>query len=163
MTEIQKLCYRNFLKSEEVQSILNGKRNLFSGIDTLRKICNHPDLLSIHSFDKEEDYGNWERSGKLIVLHKLLPIWKEQGNKVLLFSQTRQMLDIIEQFIKDQNFSYLRMDGGTIVKSRMSLVEEFNSNENIFLFLLSTRVGGLGLNLVAANRVIIFDPGKYSL
>jgi DNA excision repair protein ERCC-6 len=159
-TQIEK--YQNFLKSEEVHSILDGKRNVLYGVDVLRKICNHPDLLFVHDVaNRPEDYGNWERSGKLKVLQRLFKMWKDQGDtKVLFFSQTVQMLEIIEKFVKQQQLSYLRMDGTTPVKERMKLVTEFNTNKNIFVFLLSTKVGGLGLNLTGASKVIIFDPGR---
>jgi DNA excision repair protein ERCC-6 len=160
LTDVQRQAYLEYLKSEEVQSILDGKRDVLAGIDALRKISNHPDLLKRTSEDRPVDYGNPERSGKLRVIDQLLPLWQQQGHKVLLFAQTRQMLDIVENFIQERKFEYHRMDGTTPIKDRMSIVDSFNTNPNIFIFLLSTKVGGLGLNLVGANRVIIFDPGK---
>lgn len=132
---------------------------MLCGIDILRKICNHPDILLKNDIRKPSDYGNIERSGKLKVLNELLPLWKEQGHKVLLFAQTRQMLDILEQFLVNGDFSFCRLDGTTPIKNRMNIVNNFNKNPDLFCFMLSTRAGGLGLNLVGANRVIIFDPG----
>jgi DNA excision repair protein ERCC-6 len=77
--------------------------------------------------------------------------------KVLIFSQTKKVLDIIEELASQREYSYLRMDGDVMLRDRMNLIEKFN-RDNIFLFLLTTRVGGLGINLTAANKVIIFDP-----
>jgi DNA excision repair protein ERCC-6 len=85
-------------------------------------------------------------------------MWKEQKHKALLFCQTRQMLDIIEQFVIDSGYKFCRLDGAIAVKQRMAIVEKFNNDPKVFLFILSTRVGGLGLNLIGANRVLIFDP-----
>jgi DNA excision repair protein ERCC-6 len=92
------------------------------------------------------------------LLAKILPLWREQGHRVLLFSQTKQMLDILEKFIQELGMSYKRMDGDSNIKSRMSKIDEFNRNAKIFCFLLTTKVGGLGTNLTGANRVIIYDP-----
>lgn len=80
-----------------------------------------------------------------------------KGNKVLLFSQTKKVLDILENLVNQHEYSYLRMDGDINLKERMNLIDKFNS-DNVFLFLLTTRVGGLGINLTGANKVIIFDP-----
>jgi DNA excision repair protein ERCC-6 len=68
------------------------------------------------------------------------------------------MLDIMEKHIARCEYQYLRMDGTTPVKDRMLLVDQFNSSKDIFVFLLTTRVGGLGLNLTGADRVVLFDP-----
>jgi DNA excision repair protein ERCC-6 len=86
-------------------------------------------------------------------------MWKKLGHKTLLFSQTVQMLDILEQFVQRLgNIQYLRMDGKTPIKMRQTLVDKFNKTPEIDLFLLTTKVGGLGVNLTGANRVIIYDP-----
>ncbi|KAI0565221.1 DNA helicase [Gracilaria domingensis] len=111
--------------------------------------------------DKEErpvDYGNWRRSGKLIVLNRVLEAWHTARSRVLIFSQTRTMLDILESFVKERNYTYQRMDGETPVGSRMELIDNFNSDQTIFIFLLTTRVGGLGVNLTGADRVVLYDP-----
>jgi DNA excision repair protein ERCC-6 len=100
-----------------------------------------------------ENYGDPEKSGKMVVVRALLSLWKKEGHRVLLFSQTRQMLDILEIMIQN-----LRMDGTTAIQNRMSMVDQYNANSDIFVFLLTTKVGGLGLNLTGADRVIIFDP-----
>lgn len=68
------------------------------------------------------------------------------------------MLDILEKFVKNADYTYMRMDGGTPIGARQSMVTKFNSDSSIFVFLLTTRVGGLGLNLIGADRVLIYDP-----
>ena len=94
----------------------------------------------------------------MVVVRALLNLWRTQKHRVLLFSQTRQMLDILEKMIQSFGYEYRRMDGTTPVHHRMSLVNEFNTDENIYVFLLTTKVGGLGLNLTGADRVILYDP-----
>ncbi len=83
----------------------------------------------------------WADSGKLLVLSKLLPLWYTEGHKVLIFSQTRGMLSVIESMVRELGFLYLRMDGSTPVGKRAGLVNRFNSEKNIFVMLLTTRTG----------------------
>ncbi|KAI3506870.1 hypothetical protein L1887_21466 [Cichorium endivia] len=158
LTSDQRSLYRAFLASSEVEQIFNGDRNSLYGIDVMRKICNHPDLLEREHAAQNPDYGNQERSGKMKVVAQVLKVWKEQGHRVLLFAQTQQMLDILENFLIADCYTYRRMDGQTPVKQRMTLMDEFNNSSDIFIFILTTKVGGLGTNLTGANRVIIFDP-----
>ncbi|GAV80148.1 SNF2_N domain-containing protein/Helicase_C domain-containing protein [Cephalotus follicularis] len=158
LTREQRSVYRAFLASSDVEQILGGSRNSLYGIDVMRKICNHPDLLEREHSCQNSDYGNPERSGKLKVVSQVLKVWKEQGHRVLLFSQTQQMLDILENFLITGGYKYRRMDGLTPVKQRMALIDEFNNSNDVFIFILTTKVGGLGTNLTGANRVIIFDP-----
>ncbi|KAK9701560.1 DNA repair protein rhp26 [Basidiobolus ranarum] len=159
LTPQQREAYESFLKSNEMESIFSGRRHALFGIDLVRKICNHPDLTIPDILrDKNTTYGQPEKSGKMQVVKALLELWKPQQHRVLLFSQTRQMQDILEQFIKSLGYEYRRMDGTTPIQHRIPLVEEFNSREEIYVFLLTTKVGGLGLNLTSADRVIIFDP-----
>ncbi|XP_071713943.1 protein CHROMATIN REMODELING 8 [Rutidosis leptorrhynchoides] len=158
LTSDQRAAYQAFLASSEVEQIFNGDRNSLYGIDIMRKICNHPDLLEREHAAHNPDYGNVERSGKMKVVEQVLKVWKEQGHRVLLFAQTQQMLDILENFLISGCYTYRRMDGLTPVKQRMTLMDEFNNSSDIFIFILTTKVGGLGTNLTGANRVIIFDP-----
>ncbi|KAJ2559999.1 DNA repair protein rhp26, partial [Coemansia sp. RSA 1836] len=105
------------------------------------------------------DYGDWHKSGKLTIVHALLEMWKPHGHKVLIFSQTRQMLDIIERMIAAMpQMVYRRMDGSTPVQHRSAMVDEYNADPSIFVFLLTTKVGGLGINLTGADRVILYSP-----
>jgi DNA excision repair protein ERCC-6 len=94
----------------------------------------------------------------MVVLRQLLRLWREGGHRVLLFCQTRQMLSLIEAFVASEGYTFLRMDGNTPVRRRQPMVAEFNRPSGPFLFLLTTRVGGLGINLTGADRVVIFDP-----
>lgn len=158
LTAEQRSVYRAFLASSEVEQIFDRSRNSLYGFDVMRKICNHPDLLEREHACRNPDYGNPERSGKMKVVGQVLKVWKEQGHRVLLFTQTQQMLDIMENFLTSDGYSYRRMDGLTPVKQRMALIDEFNNSNDVFIFILTTKVGGLGTNLTGANRVIIFDP-----
>uniref|UniRef100_A0A3Q3QYY4 DNA excision repair protein ERCC-6 n=1 Tax=Monopterus albus TaxID=43700 RepID=A0A3Q3QYY4_MONAL len=168
LTDEQRQVYQSFLDSKEVYQILNGDMQVFSGLITLRKICNHPDLFSggprmlrgvpENQLTEEEHFGFWKRSGKLIVVESLLRVWFKQGHRVLLFTQSRQMLDILEVFMMENSYSYLKMDGTTTIASRQPLIARYNEDKSIFIFLLTTKVGGLGVNLTGANRVIIYDP-----
>ena len=94
----QKKEYEKYINSEEVTEVLRGKRNLLSALTVMRKICNHPDLLTLGTKDIPDDYGDASRSGKLNVIEKILPSWLSENNRVLMFSQTQKMLDIIEEF-----------------------------------------------------------------
>ncbi|KAF4090355.1 hypothetical protein AMELA_G00050880 [Ameiurus melas] len=168
LTEEQRQVYQNFLDSKEVYQILNGDMQIFSGLIALRKICNHPDLFTggprmlrgipVEELTKEEHFGYWKRSGKLIVVESLLRLWFKQGHRVLLFTQSRQMLEILEVFVRENGYTCLKMDGTTTIASRQPLIAQYNEDKDIFIFLLTTKVGGLGINLTGANRVIIYDP-----
>ncbi len=161
LTKFQRQTYENFLGSDDLEAIMNGKRQVLYGIDILRKICNHPDLVEHKTLSIKPGYkyGSGAQSGKMQVVKALLELWKEQGQKTLLFAQHRIMLDILERFIRSlQGFTYRRMDGTTPIHSRQGMVDEFNNNPEVHVFLLTTKVGGLGINLTGANRVIIYDP-----
>ncbi|KAL4889869.1 SNF2 family N-terminal domain-containing protein [Aspergillus ambiguus] len=159
LTSVQRQTYKAFLGSEEMSSILRGRRQALFGIDILRKICNHPDLQS-HKFSAHKAaYGGAEKSGKMQVVKSLLELWRDTGHKTLLFAQHRIMLDILEKFVNSlPGINYRRMDGTTPIAQRQSMVDEFNKDPSLHLFLLTTKVGGLGVNLTGADRVIIYDP-----
>lgn len=186
LTRPQCEAYQMFLGSREMREVLVGNRNRLFAIDVLRKICNHPDLADrVHlkgvslstGFGgffigflysnipqmRDYDYGSGALSGKMQITKSLLQMWKLQGHKTLLFAQTRQMLDILERYIKDlpEGFKYRRMDGNTPIQRRQEMVDEFNNDESVDVFLLTTKVGGLGVNLTGADRVIIYDPDWY--
>ncbi|CAL7947361.1 unnamed protein product [Xylocopa violacea] len=178
LTEEQKKLYKKFLRSSDVSFILHEKNNMESGryrarlliaLTALRKICNHPDLFLYTSpIDSDEDidvseealekFGYWKRSGKMTVVRSLLKIWKKQGHKVLLFTQGRQMMHVLESLVQSEEYTYLRMDGTTPMSKRQETIHLFNKDPSYFIFLLTTRVGGLGVNLTGANRVVIYDP-----
>jgi DNA excision repair protein ERCC-6 len=168
LTERQREAYKVFLRSNDAAAVYEGLRNMLYGIDILRKICNH-------TFLNESDHGAGslmhaqslaeltDGSAKLKVLNHVLGMWKEQNHRVLLFTQTIQMLNIVEKFVQLAGYRYMRMDGHTAAAQRQKLVDKFNEAsfddpEAPFIFLLTTRVGGLGINLTSANRVIVYDP-----
>ena len=161
LTKFQRDIYENFLASDDLKAIMDGKRQILYGVDILRKICNHPDLQDHKTLSIKPgyNYGSGAKSGKMQVVKALLELWKEQGNKTLLFAQHRIMLDILEKFIGSfGGFNYHRMDGTTPIHTRQGLVDQFNNDPAAHVFLLTTKVGGLGINLTGANRVIIYDP-----
>lgn len=161
LTKLQREVYEKFLDSDALRAIMDGKRQVLYGIDILRKICNHPDLQEHKTLSIKPgyDYGNAGKSGKMQVVKELLQLAKEQGHKTLLFAQHRIMLDILETFISRMSgIRFVRMDGNTPIPTRQGLVDDFNKNPEIHVFLLTTKVGGLGINLTGANRVIIYDP-----
>ncbi|KAL8209476.1 hypothetical protein R6Q57_006208 [Mikania cordata] len=123
----------------------------------LRKCCNHPYLFT-------GEYNIWRKeeivraSGKFELLDRLLPKLHRAGHRVLLFSQMTRLMDILEVYLQLHEFKYLRLDGSTKTEERGSLLKQFNAPDSpYFMFLLSTRAGGLGLNLQTADTVIIFD------
>lgn len=171
----QRRMYEDFLRSDEVMGVMRGSTNLLGAVTTLRKICNHTSLVanadgsmhpSLHvdssssddEFYEDDDDAIADQSGKLQVLSKILPLWKQQGHKVIIFTQWRKMLDIIERFSNMQGWNYARMDGNTNVASRQRLVDKFNNDESYFCMLMTTKTGGVGLNITGANRVLLYDP-----
>lgn len=161
LTQLQRSDYKRFIDSGDMDAIMNGKRQVLYGVDILRKICNHPDLTDHKrlSIKPGYNYGNPSKSGKMQVVGSLLELWKETGHKTLLFAQHRIMLDILEKYVRSlSGFKYRRMDGNTPIQVRQSMVDEFNTDPELHVFLLTTKVGGLGINLTGADRVIIYDP-----
>ncbi|XP_033733127.1 lymphoid-specific helicase-like [Pecten maximus] len=127
----------------------------------LRKCCNHPYLLE---YPLDPDTGNFKvdedivkKSGKMLLLDRMLKELKSRDHKVLIFSQFTTMLDVIEDYCYFRSYKFCRLDGSCNVESRQESMAAFNSDPEIFLFLLSTRAGGLGINLVSADTVIIYD------
>lgn len=96
-------------------------------------------------------------SGKLDLLDRMLPILKKDGHKCLIFSQMTRMLDILEDYLELSGYKYCRIDGSIPREERQNMIDRFNNDESYFCFLLSTRAGGLGINLTSADTVIIYD------
>jgi len=133
-----------------------NKTSLNNMLMQLRKVCNHPYLFE--EVDPENtDESLVTASGKMMLLDRLLPTLFAEGHKVLIFSQMTKMLSIIEDYMLLRKFTYCRLDGSTKLDDRQDQMDEFNNSPNMNCFLLSTRAGGLGINLVAADTVIIFD------
>ena len=131
-----------------------------------RKCCNHPFLLTgVESDVKNQQPGVdivdllVASSGKLVLLDKLLPRLKEDGHRILLFSQFKIMLDIIEDYLNLRKFKCERIDGSITGLKRQAAIDRFQTKESgdresPFIMLLSTRAGGLGINLTAADTCI---------
>ncbi|RZF37180.1 hypothetical protein LSTR_LSTR009705 [Laodelphax striatellus] len=96
-------------------------------------------------------------AGKLYVLDNLLKRLKEQGHRVLIYSQMTRMIDLLEEYMWYRKLTYMRLDGSSKISDRRDMVADFQSRDDIFVFLLSTRAGGLGINLTAADTVIFYD------
>jgi len=100
----------------------------------------------------------YEAAGKMTLLHHMLPRLKEEGHRVLIFSQMTRVLDLLEDYLSLQNWPFCRLDGSTSQYERQQLIDQFNApNSPHFCFLLSTRAGGLGINLTSADTIFIYD------
>ena len=163
LTPMQRQWYSQVL-AKDVASInaLGGpdKLRLLNVLMQLRKVCNHPYLFS--GAEPGPPYIDgphlYENSGKMILLNKLLPKLQRQGSRVLIFCQMTRMLDILEDYLLLQRYRYCRIDGNTSGDDRDAAMDAFNApNSEYFCFILSTRAGGLGINLATADTVILFD------
>ncbi|KZC05466.1 Putative DNA helicase Ino80 [Dufourea novaeangliae] len=96
-------------------------------------------------------------AGKLSVLDSLLRRLKEQGHRVLIYSQMTKMIDLLEEYMYHRKHTFMRLDGSSKISDRRDMVADFQKRADIFVFLLSTRAGGLGINLTAADTVIFYD------
>ncbi|KAL5010230.1 hypothetical protein ScPMuIL_012535 [Solemya velum] len=103
------------------------------------------------------DLSYISESAKFRVLDDMLETMKSNGDRVLLFSQFTMMMDIMEVYLKERGYSFCRLDGSTPVQERQKLIDDYNTNKDIFVFMLSTKAGGMGINLTAANVVILHD------
>ena len=131
-------------------------RGLNNVVMQLRKVCNHPYLFSNEGYQIDEN--TICSSGKLELLDRMLPKLKAAGHRVLMFTQMTAVMTILEDYFYYQGYSSLRLDGSTPADEREQRMFLFNAPDSpYFLFLLSTRAGGLGLNLASADTVIIFD------
>uniref|UniRef100_A0A672MR13 SWI/SNF-related matrix-associated actin-dependent regulator of chromatin subfamily A containing DEAD/H box 1 n=1 Tax=Sinocyclocheilus grahami TaxID=75366 RepID=A0A672MR13_SINGR len=119
----------------------------------LHRLCQQYSALQEYQLDTDILLD----SGKLGLLAQLLNSLKEKGDRVVLFSQFTMMLDILEGFLRHHKHRYNRLDGSTPMSDRIGLIDQFNTDQDIFVFLLSTRAGGLGINLTSANVVILHD------
>ena len=139
-----------------------GIRGLQNAIMQLRKICNHPYVfeqveLAINP-TKENGPDLYRVAGKFELLDRLLPKLFATKHRVLIFFQMTAIMDIMEDFLRYRGFKYLRLDGSTKPDDRSQLLKLFNApGSDYFVFILSTRAGGLGLNLQSADTVIIYD------
>ena len=142
-----------------------GKRNgLVNILSDLRLCICHPFCFDSKIEDKSVSPEQMQRnlvsaSGKLILLSIMLPKLRERGHRVLIFSQFLRNLDIIEDFMTDIGIQYLRIDGQMSALVKQKHIDAFNAPDSeYFAMLLSTRAGGVGINLATADTVIIYDP-----
>ncbi|KAL7271062.1 DNA-dependent ATPase fun30 [Rhizina undulata] len=120
----------------------------------LNRLCgNFPKTLKKYALDAERFLA----SGKVKTLRSMLAVMKKKGDRVLLFSQFTQVLDILELVLEGMDLPFLRIDGSTPVDARQDLIDQYHEEEDIMVFLLSTKAGGFGINLACANKVVIFD------
>ncbi|KAJ3768128.1 SNF2-family ATP dependent chromatin remodeling factor snf21 [Lentinula raphanica] len=168
MSALQSQLYKQMKKHKMIadgkdsKGKSGGVKGLSNELMQLRKICQHPFL-----FESVEDKVNpsgvideriVRTSGKLELLNRILPKFFATGHRVLIFFQMTKVMDIMADFLRFLNVQFLRLDGGTKTEERASFVTLFNAKESEYkVFILSTRAGGLGLNLQTADTVIIFD------
>lgn len=182
LSQFQLSLYRLFISSPEIQALLRGVDSQpLKAINILKKLCNHPELLDLpgdlRGSDKllPEDFNgagastrdrnrnqtvHCEWGGKFIVLERFLHrIHTETNDKIVLISNYTQTLDLFEKLLRSKKYGFFRLDGTMTINKRQKLVDQFNDpNGKEFVFLLSSKAGGCGINLIGANRLILFDP-----
>ncbi|KFP77292.1 DNA excision repair protein ERCC-6-like, partial [Apaloderma vittatum] len=187
LSPVQEEIYRNFLSLDHVKQVLMTTRSPLAELNILKKLCDHPRLLSARACVQlgleeqeysEQDHGSEgemlsgankldhlsdetviHESGKMLFLVGLLERLREEGHRTLVFSQSRKMLDIVEHVLSRRQFKIMRIDGTvTHLTEREKRINAFQQNKDYSVFLLTTQVGGVGLTLTAASRVVIFDP-----
>ncbi|KAI9840893.1 MAG: DNA-dependent ATPase protein rad54 [Sclerophora amabilis] len=170
--------YRYFIQSPDIKSLLRGKGSQpLKAIGMLKKLCNHPDLLDLpddlpgcdqffpsgfvpkDARGRDREVKPWY-SGKMMVLDRMLArIRQDTNDKIVLISNYTQTLDVFDKLCRARGYGSLRLDGTMNVNKRQKLVDKFNDPEGSeFIFLLSSKAGGCGLNLIGANRLVLFDP-----
>lgn len=175
MSALQRVLYKHMQSkgvlltdgSERGKTGKGGSKALMNTIVQLRKLCNHPFMFQHIEERYAEHIGGasningpdlYRVSGKFELLDRVLPKMKASGHRVLLFCQMTQCMTIIEDYLTWRKYGYLRLDGTTKSEDRGDLLKKFNcKGSEYFIFLLSTRAGGLGLNLQTADTVVIFD------
>ncbi|KAF8163376.1 DNA repair protein, SNF2 family [Crassisporium funariophilum] len=184
LSDFQLSLYRLFITSPEIRALLRGQNSQpLKAINILKKLCNHPELLNLPddlqgsdhlipegfsgAADNEQNKGrnrnqtvrcDW--SGKFVVLERFLHQLRTQTtDKIVLISNYTQTLDLFEKLCRNKKYGFFRLDGGLSIPKRQKLVDQFNNPEGKeFIFLLSSKAGGCGINLIGANRLILFDP-----
>ncbi|XP_046880883.1 chromodomain-helicase-DNA-binding protein 5 isoform X2 [Hypomesus transpacificus] len=168
LSPMQKKYYKFILTRnfEALNSKGGGNQvSLLNIMMDLKKCCNHPYLFPVAAVEApvlpNGSYdGNMlvKSSGKLTLLQKMLRKLKDEGHRVLIFSQMTKMLDLLEDFLEHEGYKYERIDGGITGGLRQEAIDRFNApGAQQFCFLLSTRAGGLGINLATADTVVIYD------
>lgn len=165
MSEMQVKWYQKILEKDiDAVNGAGGKREsktrLLNIVMQLRKCCNHPYLFE--GAEPGPPYTTDEHlvfnSGKMALLDRLLKRLQAQGSRVLIFSQMSRLLDILEDYCVFRDYKYCRIDGSTAHEDRIAAIDDYNKPDSEkFIFLLTTRAGGLGINLTSADIVILYD------
>ncbi|KAK9404299.1 DNA repair and recombination protein RAD54-like [Crotalus adamanteus] len=178
LTPLQAELYKYFLmQAKPAEDLKEGKMNVssLSSITSLKKLCNHPALIYEKCVEEEEGFAGAlqlfpsgysvkslepQLSGKMLVLDYILAVTRSTSNdKVVLVSNYTQTLDLFEKLCRNRRYLYVRLDGTMSIKKRAKIVERFNNlSSPEFIFMLSSKAGGCGLNLIGANRLVMFDP-----
>ncbi|UPR03571.1 SWI/SNF chromatin remodeling complex protein [Chloropicon primus] len=174
MNRQQQNLYMSFLQTESVFRALNNTGSALAALSVLKKICDHTDLITNNaanqistqikvpsSGDDDSAAGgrDEDQSCKIDFLLQLLPELHSKGHRTLVFSQSRQMLDRVQKAVEGLELAFCRIDGSiSSIERRQEEVDRFKRNDEIPVFLLTTGVGGLGLTLTEANRVVVVDP-----
>ncbi|XP_067086637.1 DNA repair and recombination protein RAD54-like [Osmerus mordax] len=178
LTPLQTELYKQFLRqAKPIESLQQGKVSVssLSSITSLKKLCNHPALIYDKCVEGEEGFDGAldlfpsgystkavepQLSGKMLVLDYILAMTRSTtSDKVVLVSNYTQTLDLFEKLCRSRRYLYVRLDGTMSIKKRAKIVERFNSPSSPeFIFMLSSKAGGCGLNLIGANRLVMFDP-----
>ncbi|AMD21809.1 HFL047Cp [Eremothecium sinecaudum] len=181
LSPLQKALYEHFVKSREVAKLVKGTGSQpLKAIGLLKKLCNHPDLLDLpddiegsnHLLTDYQSSTSTSRnsrgasyvqtchSSKFAILERFLyKIRTESSDKIVLISNYTQTLDLIEKMCRFNHYGVLRLDGTMNINKRQKLVDKFNKPDgDEFIFLLSSKAGGCGINLIGANRLILLDP-----
>ncbi|BCR82997.1 putative SNF2 family helicase/ATPase [Aspergillus chevalieri] len=165
MSEMQVKWYQKILEKDiDAVNGAAGKREsktrLLNIVMQLRKCCNHPYLFEgaepgpPYTTDEHLVYN----SGKMVILDKILTRMQKQGSRVLIFSQMSRVLDILEDYCVFRDYNYCRIDGTTAHEDRIAAIDDYNKpGSDKFVFLLTTRAGGLGINLTSADIVVLYD------
>ncbi|EGN93238.1 hypothetical protein SERLA73DRAFT_172150 [Serpula lacrymans var. lacrymans S7.3] len=183
LSDFQLSLYRLFILSPEIKALLRGAESQpLKAINILKKLCNHPELLDLPNDlrgsenlipegfacagtttgrdrnKKQTVRCDW--SGKFLVLERFLhQIRTQTTDKIVLISNYTQTLDLFEKLCRSKKYGFFRLDGTMTITKRQKLVDQFNNPEGKeFIFLLSSKAGGCGINLIGANRLILFDP-----
>jgi len=164
LSTMQKIMYKQ-IQGQGLCMVGAGGAVKLSGLNNvemqLRKVCNHPYLHfgedQYAAARRETPEHIWRSSGKFELLHRILPKLQKLGHRILIFSQMVKLMDLLQDHLKQCGFKHLRLDGHTKGDDRGALLHQFNTDPSYFVFLLSTRAGGQGLNLQSADTVIIFD------
>ncbi|KAK5870589.1 hypothetical protein PBY51_003525 [Eleginops maclovinus] len=182
LSPVQEDIYRQFISLDHIKELLMTTRSPLAELNIMKKLCDHPRLLSAAAIAKlglEESTAAAQQnkdtglctianipddtliaeSGKLVFLFALLERLREDGHRTLVFAHYRKVLDIIERILGNRGYKVLRLDGTIIqLAEREKLITKFQTDKSYSVFLLTTQVGGVGITLTAANRVVIYDP-----